>query len=96
MSGVATLLPALLLAAASVGASVSAPQAGQIQRPAPLVKRGDAVLISVRSGALLITAPGRALSDGSMGDRVRVTNDATRRTLQAVVEGPARVQILTE
>ncbi|QJU57442.1 flagellar basal body P-ring formation protein FlgA [Sphingomonas sp. AP4-R1] len=94
-----------LLQAAPAGGIVPAPTAPPpvisaatraTERPTPLVKRGDAIVIAVRSGALLITAHGKALSDGAMGDRVRVTNDATRRTLQAVVEGPARVKILTE
>lgn len=81
---------------ATAPARPAAPPLRAADRPAPLVKRGDAIVIAVRSGALTITAHGKALSDGAMGDRVRVTNDATRRTLQAVVEGPARVKILTE
>jgi flagella basal body P-ring formation protein FlgA len=86
----------LPVASTPAASPVAARPVRAADRPAPLVKRGDAIVIAVRSGALTITAHGKALSDGAMGDRVRVINDATRRTLQAVVDGPARVKILTE
>lgn len=74
---------------------------GAVVRPTDVrapqqVKRGDSILIAIRSGPLLITTQGRALTGGGVGDPVRVTSDSTRRTLQAVVEGPRRVKILTE
>ena len=44
-----------------------------------LVRRGEAVTISLISGALKITSAGRALSDGGKGEQVRVLNLATNR-----------------
>lgn len=67
---------------------------GDLAAPA-LVRRGEAVTILVRSGAMTISAPGRALNDGAMGAGIRVVNLATNRTLEARVEGSGRVVIPT-
>jgi flagella basal body P-ring formation protein FlgA len=58
-----------------------------------IVKRGDAVLIAVRTGQLSITTPGRALSGGGAGDLIRVLNVDTNRTLNAVVEESGHVRV---
>ena len=75
-----------LLSGATVGGHDVAPPA--------LVRRGDAVALTLRSGALVISAPARALSDGAAGASVRIVNLATNRTLDAFVEGSGRVAIL--
>lgn len=62
--------------------------------PPALVRRGDAVSVELRTGALLITAPGRALADGAKGAGVRVVNLATNRTLDAIVDGPGKVRVI--
>ncbi|MCD1623236.1 flagellar basal body P-ring formation chaperone FlgA [Citromicrobium bathyomarinum] len=59
-----------------------------------LVKRGETVKISVREGALTITAMGRALADAALGEQVRVFSEATNQTLQGVVEGAGTVRVL--
>lgn len=59
--------------------------------PVQLVRRGEPVSILVQSGALTITAPGRALSGGGKGDAVRVFSNATGRTLDAVVSSTGKV-----
>jgi len=59
--------------------------------PVQLVRRGEPVSILVKSGALTITAPGRALSGGGMGDAVRVFSNGTGRTLDATVSGSGKV-----
>jgi flagellar basal body P-ring formation protein FlgA len=61
--------------------------------PPALVHRGEAVSLFVRAGALSITAPGRALSDGSAGAAIRVVNLATNRTLDGRVEASGRVLV---
>ncbi|KPH62817.1 flagellar basal body P-ring formation chaperone FlgA [Novosphingobium aerophilum] len=58
-----------------------------------LVRRGEAVTISLISGGLKITSAGRALSDGAKGEQVRVLNLATNRTLDAVAEGSGDVRM---
>ena len=60
---------------------------------AQIVKRGEPVTIAVRSGALSITAQGKALASGAQGDAVRVVNLATNRTLDGVVDAPGIVRI---
>lgn len=65
---------------------------GDIAEPA-LVRRGEAVTLALRSGGMVITAPGRALADAPMGATVRVLNLATNRTLDAIVEGDGRAFI---
>ena len=59
-----------------------------------LVKRGEPVKITLREGALTISAIGRALGDGALGERVRVFNEATNQTLDGVVESAGVVRIL--
>ena len=62
--------------------------------PPPLVRRGGAVALTLRSGALVISAPARALSDGAAGASVRIVNLATNRTLDAFGEGSGRGAVL--
>jgi flagellar basal body P-ring formation protein FlgA len=72
--------------------------AGSIVRRADLaepqlVRRGEPVTLTVEAGALVITAQGRALSGGGVGDPVRVVNLATSRTIEGRVAGPGRVRV---
>lgn len=67
-------------------------RSGDLVRPR-LVRRGEPVSLSIRSGSLTITAPGRALSSGAEGDLVRVVSTATNRTLDGTVEADGRVRI---
>lgn len=71
------------------------PQAppARAERLQPLVKRGEPVLIAVRSGGLTITSQGRALGSGAAGQSVRVVSTDTHRTLDAIVDGPGSVRI---
>ena len=67
------------------------PAATAAARAEPDVKRGDSIAIVVRSGALEIRANGRALSSGMRGERVRIFNESTRRTLEGTVDAPGIV-----
>ena len=60
-----------------------------------LVKRGEPVKITLREGALTITAIGRALGDAALGEPVRVFNEATNQTLDGIVESAGVVRIIT-
>ena len=60
---------------------------------AQLVRRGEPVSIRIHSGSLTITATGRALGGGAVGDRVRVVSLATNRTLDGVVESAGTVGV---
>jgi flagella basal body P-ring formation protein FlgA len=58
-----------------------------------LVYRGAPVTLRVQIGGILITSPGRALADGRMGMPVRVFSNVSNRTVDAVVQGPATVNL---
>jgi flagella basal body P-ring formation protein FlgA len=58
-----------------------------------LVYRGAPVTLRVQIGGILITSTGRALADGRMGMPVRVFSDVSNRTVDAVVQGPAIVNM---
>jgi flagella basal body P-ring formation protein FlgA len=66
---------------------------GDIIRP-QLVRRGEPVTITIRSGALLISTTGRALASGAAGAMVRVVTQSTSKTLDGQVEGPGAVRVL--
>ncbi|MFV3076842.1 flagellar basal body P-ring formation chaperone FlgA [Niveispirillum fermenti] len=57
----------------------------------PVVQRNRPVTLEYRQGALLITARGRALADGALGEMIRVQNLDSNRTLAATVTGPDTV-----
>ena len=90
---------ALFLALSLAGPALAQPgavaDAGPVraERPQPLVKRGEPVLIAVRSGGLTITSQGRALGSAAAGQPVRVVSADTHRTLDAIVDGPGSVRI---
>jgi len=67
-------------------------RAGDLVLPR-LVRRGEPVTVAWRQGGLVITAAGRALSAGGLGEPVRVVTTATNRTLDGVVEGSGAVRI---
>lgn len=59
------------------------------------VIRGSLVTIKIKTPVLLITAQGRSLQDGGVGDIVRVTNTQSNRVIEGVVEAPGVVRIQT-
>jgi flagellar basal body P-ring formation protein FlgA len=61
--------------------------------PRPLVRRGEGVTLTLNTGRLTISAPGRALDDGGAGAGVRVVNLATGHTLDGRVAGMGQVEI---
>ncbi|ACI97668.1 flagellar basal body P-ring formation chaperone FlgA [Rhodospirillum centenum] len=65
-------------------------QSGSVGEPV-VVERSKPVTLEFRSGALLLTARGRALESGGVGDVVRVINLDSNRTITGVVSGPGVV-----
>lgn len=63
--------------------------------PVPLVERNDLVTVSIRRGALGITATARALSSGSYGDSVSLRSELSKDTFVGTVVGP-RMVVLSE
>jgi flagella basal body P-ring formation protein FlgA len=64
----------------------------QLEFP-PAVKKGDRVLIVAESGGLRITTTGEVKSQGKVGDRVRVENLDSNKTLFARVIDARTVQV---
>lgn len=57
---------------------------------ATVVRRGERVTIRAGASGLAVEAPGKALSDGAAGSRIRVENLRSRRVVEGTV-GPDRV-----
>ncbi|MEZ5711671.1 MAG: flagellar basal body P-ring formation chaperone FlgA [Sphingobium sp.] len=68
-------------------------RASDVTQPA-LVRRGDAVVLTLVKGRLKITAPGKALGDGASGEAVRVVNLATSKTIDAHVLARGEVGVV--
>lgn len=58
-----------------------------------IVQKGQLVSILLQTSTMTLTAQGRALTDGSSGEVVRVINTASNRTIDAVVAGPNLVAV---
>lgn len=69
------------------------PVAAASVREPRAVRRGEQVLIAFSGDGIDLTAPGRALQDGILGDQVRVVNLASNRTITAAVAGSGRVTV---
>lgn len=75
--------------ALSAGMPIVATQLGQPL----LVHRGRPVTMIFQSNNMTLTATGRALDDGSLGDLIRVQNTKTLKTIDATVTGSDRVAV---
>lgn len=64
----------------------------QLER-APVVRKGDHVVISAGGTALSVRMPGEALSDGALGEQVRVRNLSSNRVIRARITGPGQVMV---
>jgi len=62
-----------------------------VRRPV-LVVKGSTVTMTFEAPGLVLTASGRAMSEGGMGETVTVQNPASYRQVSAVVVGPGQVR----
>ncbi|MCK9797576.1 flagella basal body P-ring formation protein FlgA [Pseudomonas chlororaphis] len=60
---------------------------------AEVVRKGDQVVISARSGTLNVRMPGEALSNGGMSEQIRVKNLNSQRIIKARVTAPGQVEV---
>ncbi len=63
--------------------------------PPIAVAKGDAVTMTVRSRAMILSAGGKALENGGIGDTIRVINSKTRLTVDARIISTGHVEILS-
>jgi flagella basal body P-ring formation protein FlgA len=69
------------------------PITGRMIEDPPVVKKGNRVLLKAENASIKVTALGRVLQDGRVGDQVRVLNTTSGREVLAVVEGPGLVSV---
>ena len=62
-------------------------------RQAEVIRRGDQVVISARTGGINVRMPGEALSDGAVGRQINVRNQRSQRVVRARVIGPGQVEV---
>lgn len=60
---------------------------------AEVIRKGDQVVINARSGAISVKMPGEALSDGGVGEQIRVRNTRSQRIVRGRVLGPGAVEV---
>lgn len=60
--------------------------------PPTVVRRNAVIALEFRRGAMVIQTDGRALDEGGLGDRIRVMNLDSRRTIVATISGPNRAE----
>ncbi|MBX8605926.1 flagellar basal body P-ring formation chaperone FlgA [Pseudomonas capsici] len=58
-----------------------------------MIRKGDQVVITARSGSLSVRMPGEALSDGSFNEQIRVKNLNSNRVIKANITGPGQVEV---
>ncbi|HEY0288164.1 MAG TPA: flagellar basal body P-ring formation chaperone FlgA [Pseudomonas sp.] len=63
-----------------------------IEQP-EMVRKGDQVVISARSGSMSVRMPGEALSDGGFNEQIRVRNLNSKRVIKANVTAPGQVEV---
>ena len=59
----------------------------------PVIRRGEAVVLIVRVGALEVTARGMAKQDGAEGEVITVVNRESNRRVEGRVLGPGRILV---
>lgn len=60
---------------------------------AEVIRRGNQVVISARSGTIRVRMPGEALRDGAVGEQIQVRNQSSQRVIRARVTGPGQVEV---
>lgn len=73
-------------------------RAGAVMTPrhvrTPLqVKRNETVSLIFRRGSLTMETTGRALGEGSTGDRISVMNSTSRKRVMGRIVGPGQVEV---
>lgn len=61
---------------------------------ADLVRKGDTVIVSAKSGGIAVRTQGEALTNGAAGDQIRVKNRGSKRIVKAEVIGRGQVKVL--
>jgi flagellar basal body P-ring formation protein FlgA len=65
----------------------------ELMRPAT-VQKGATVMVLLDSPGIALTAQGKAMEAGAIGERIRVLNPMSRAVIEAEVIGPDRVRVV--
>lgn len=65
---------------------------GALEMPV-LVRRGQAVTLEARSGAIVVQMAGIARGDGALGELIAVENSSSRRVMQGIVRNEKSVEV---
>jgi flagella basal body P-ring formation protein FlgA len=60
---------------------------------AEVIRKGDQVVITARSGTLSVRMPGEALANGGLSEQIRVKNLNSNRVIKAQVTAPGQVEV---
>lgn len=58
-----------------------------------MVAKGKLITLSFRKGGIMLSAQGKALENGGLGDTVRVMNTQSKSVVQGTVTGPEAVEV---
>lgn len=61
-----------------------------------IVQRGDRVTLEAQSNGLSVAAPGMAMANGKVGERIQVKNAQSSKIVDALVIAPGRVRVKYE
>jgi len=64
----------------------------QVQEP-DVINKGDLVVLRVKSKVLVVQTEGVALSNGYVGEKIKVRNERSKRVVDGMVTGPGEVQV---
>ncbi|MDP3846039.1 MAG: flagellar basal body P-ring formation chaperone FlgA [Pseudomonas sp.] len=59
---------------------------------AEVIRKGDHVVITARSAGISVRMTGEALTDGALGEQIRVRNQGSGRSIRVRVTGPGQVE----
>jgi flagellar basal body P-ring formation protein FlgA len=70
-----------------------APIVDQQLVPPLMVRRGEAVLINANSNIVAVKVSGIALTDGRLGEQIRIKNQSSSRIVSARITGPGQAEV---
>ncbi len=62
-------------------------------KPEKIVRRGDLITLVAEAGSMSVRMNGTALTDASLGQRVKVKNSSSNRVVEGIVDGPGIVRV---
>lgn len=62
-------------------------------KPEKIVRRGDLITLLAQAGEMEVRMNGTALSDASLGQRIRVKNSSSKRVVEGIVDAPGIVRV---